>query len=175
MYCLRVSCNWQCCSRCSAVIMSAMQGHISDSSTLNLLYMWALSLLCPVLMCVQSMEAVWLVEVWVLLLPSLHDEGFDDGLFNCPLGPTVLLPELACLLVHFIWSCSVLVSTAGLGLSGLWGRPGQFSPGWDPSGWDSRACWGQREHLWRWLHWVWFGVGCLCSQLWLFWELQLLF
>ena len=39
----------QCCSRCSAVMMSALHGHISDSPTLNLLYMWALSLLCPVL------------------------------------------------------------------------------------------------------------------------------
>ena len=29
--------------------MSALHGHISDSPTLNLLYMWALSLLCPVL------------------------------------------------------------------------------------------------------------------------------
>ena len=36
---LRVSCNWQCCSRCSTVMMPALQGHISDSPTLNLLYM----------------------------------------------------------------------------------------------------------------------------------------
>ena len=41
--------NWQCCSRCSAVRMSALHRHISDSPTLNLLYMWALSVLCPVL------------------------------------------------------------------------------------------------------------------------------
>ena len=39
----------QCCSRCSAVMMSALHGHISDSPTLNLLYMCALSLLCSVL------------------------------------------------------------------------------------------------------------------------------
>ena len=36
-------------ARCSAVIMSALHGHISDSPTLNLLCMWVLSLLCPVL------------------------------------------------------------------------------------------------------------------------------
>ena len=47
--CLIASCSGQCCSRRSAVMMSALHGHISDSPTLNLLYMWALSLLCPVL------------------------------------------------------------------------------------------------------------------------------
>ena len=70
----------------------------------------------------------------------------------CPLRPAGVLPEQACLLVHFLLSCSVLESTAGLGLSGLWCRPGQFSPHWDPSGGDLGVCWGQREHLWRWPH-----------------------
>ena len=46
---LRASGSWQCCSRCSAVVMSVLHRHISDSPTLNLLYMWALSLMCPVL------------------------------------------------------------------------------------------------------------------------------
>ena len=45
---LKSSCSWQCCSSCSAV-MSALHGSISDSTTLNLLYMWAVSLLCLVL------------------------------------------------------------------------------------------------------------------------------
>ena len=46
----------------------------------------------------------------------------------CHLGPVGLLPWQAGLLVHFLGSCSVLEPTAGLGLSGLRGRPGQFPP-----------------------------------------------
>ena len=46
---LRASRSWQCSSRCFAVMMSALHRHISDSPTLNLLYMWTLSLVCPVL------------------------------------------------------------------------------------------------------------------------------
>ena len=41
---LIASCSGKCCGRCSAVMMSALHGHISDSPTLNLLYMWALIL-----------------------------------------------------------------------------------------------------------------------------------
>ena len=33
----------------------------------------------------------------------------------CDLGPAGLNPVIACLLVHFLWSCSVLESIAGLG------------------------------------------------------------
>ena len=102
---LKASCRRQCCSRCSKVMMSALHGHISDSPTLNLLYMWALSPLCPVLnpeqnnlfWCVQFVEAVSLVVVWVLLLPSFLGERFDDGLFISVRGVSVLLFQLASL------------------------------------------------------------------------------
>ena len=54
-----------CCSRCSAVMMSALHGHISDSPTLNLLYMWALSLLCPVLI-LNRITCSGLLSLWKL-------------------------------------------------------------------------------------------------------------
>ena len=126
MSCLIASCSRQCCSRCSAVMMSALHGHISDSPTLNLSYVsssqpeknklfWS----------VQFVEAVWLVVVWVLLPPwwwSFH----QYKRCICPLVPAGLPPWQAGLPVHFLGSRSVLESTAGLGLTGLRGRPGQF-------------------------------------------------
>ena len=54
----------------------------------------------------------------------------------CPLGLAGPLPYKACLLGHFLGSRSALESTAGLGLSGLRGLPGQFPPRWYPSGGD---------------------------------------
>ena len=65
---LRVSCSWQCCSWCSAIMMSAFRGHISDSPTLSLLYMWALSLLCPVpslnRMICSDLFSLWRLSDW---------------------------------------------------------------------------------------------------------------
>ena len=54
------SCSWQCCSHdvCFA-------GQISDSPMLNLLYMWALSLLCPVLS-LNRMTCCGLFSLWRL-------------------------------------------------------------------------------------------------------------
>ena len=69
MSCLKASCSWQCCSRCPAVIISALHGHISDSPTLNLQYMWALSLLCPVLslnrMTWSGLFSLWRLFDWL--------------------------------------------------------------------------------------------------------------
>ena len=116
---------------------------------------------------VQFVEAVWLFEVLGVAASIFSWWGFWWWSFHrckrciCPLGPAGLHPEQTCLLVHFLWSRSVLESTAGLGLSGLRGRPGQFPPLWDPSGGDFGVYWGQREHLWIWQHWAWFGVGCV--------------
>ena len=62
---LIASCSRQCCSRCSAVMMSALHGHISDPPTLNLLYMWALSLLRPVLN-LNRMTCSGLFSLWRL-------------------------------------------------------------------------------------------------------------
>ena len=66
---LIASCSGQCCSRCSAVMMSALHGHISDSPALNLLYTWALSLLCPVLnlnrMTCSVLFSLWRLSDWL--------------------------------------------------------------------------------------------------------------
>ena len=100
---LRASSSWQCCSRCSAVSMSALHGHISGSPILNSLYMWALSLLCPVLslnrITCSGLFSLWGLSDWsefgccrfLLFL----GEGFDDGLFIGVRGVSVLLVQLA--------------------------------------------------------------------------------
>ena len=66
---LIASCSGQCCSRCSAVMMSALHGPISDLPTLNLLYMWALSLLCPVLnlnrITCSVLFSLWRLSDWL--------------------------------------------------------------------------------------------------------------
>ena len=51
------------------------------------------NLLCPV----QFVEAVWLVVVWVLLLPFFLGEGFDDFFLIGVRGVAVLLFQLASL------------------------------------------------------------------------------
>ena len=66
---LRALRSWQCCSGCSAAMMSALHGHISDWPTLNLLYMLALSLLCPVLslnrMTCSGLFSLWRLSDWL--------------------------------------------------------------------------------------------------------------
>ena len=53
------------------VMMLALYGHISDSPTLNLLYMWALSLLCPVLSLNRTtcsgLFSLWRLSDWLEL------------------------------------------------------------------------------------------------------------
>ena len=71
------SCIGQCCSRCSAV-MSALHGQISDSPTLNLLYMCALSLLCPLLN-LNRITCSALFSLWRLTDCSL---GVDASIFS---------------------------------------------------------------------------------------------
>ena len=99
---LRASCSWQCC-RCSAVMVSALHAHISDFPTLNLLYMWALSLLCPVLslnrMTCSDLFSLWRLSDWLdfgcCCFYFFLGEGFEDGLFIGVRGVSVLLVQLA--------------------------------------------------------------------------------
>ena len=136
---LIASCSRQCCSRCSAVMMSALHGHISDSPTLNLLYMWALSLLCPVLnlnrMTCAGLFSLWRLSDWLQFECCCFHFFLERVLMMvfhrckrciCPLVPAGPPPWQAGLPVHFLGSRSVLGSTVGLGLTGLRGRPGQF-------------------------------------------------
>ena len=102
---LIASCSRQCCSRCSAVMMSALHGHISDLPTLNLLYTWALSLLCPVLnlnrITCSVLFSLWRLSDWLSFgcccFHFFLGEGFDDGLFISIGGISVLLFQLASL------------------------------------------------------------------------------
>ena len=151
---LRASCSWQRCSRFSAVVMPALHGHITDSPAVDLLYMWAYSLLCPVLS-LNRMTCSDLFSMWKL---------FDWLKFGCCLLPLFSAteevhlsswcgwsPSLASLSVHFLGACCrVRESSAGSGLSILSGRPGQFRHHWDPSCGHFGLSWEQREHLWRW-------------------------
>ena len=133
--------------------------------TLNLLYMWTLSLLCPILslnrMTCSCLFSLWSLSDWLKFgCCCLHffflGDGFHDGLFICVRSISVLLVQLAsfpskpvCLFISkdraVCWN-----PQPGLGLSGLWGQPGQFPPHWYPPGGDFGGCWGQREHLRRW-------------------------
>ena len=84
-------------------MMSALHGHISDSPTLNLLYMCALSLLCPVLN-LNRITCSVLFSLWRLTGCNLGvaellfflGEGFD-GLFIGISGVSVLLFQLVSL------------------------------------------------------------------------------
>ena len=86
-------------------MMSALHGHISDSPTLNLLYMCALSLLCPLLNLnrVSSITCSVLFSLWRLtgcslgVAVSIFLGGFDDSLFIGISGVSVLLFQLASL------------------------------------------------------------------------------
>ena len=77
---LKASCSRQCCSKCSAVMMSALRGHISDSPALNL-YMWALSLLCPVLnlnrMTCFGLFCLWRLSDWKQQHPNYTQSVWD--------------------------------------------------------------------------------------------------
>ena len=77
MSCLKASCSWQCCRRCPAVMKSAWPRYVSDSPALHLLYMWALSLLCPVLsldrITVSGLFRLWRLSDW---LEGVSEDGF---------------------------------------------------------------------------------------------------
>ena len=126
-------------------MMAALHGYISDSPTLNFLYKWALSLLCPVLslnrITCAGLFSLWRLSDWLQVrcccFHFFPGEGFDDGLFIGVRGVSVLLVHLAsfpgkpvCLFI------SLLESTARLGLCRLQGQPGQLRSFWLRSFWQ---------------------------------------
>ena len=56
---------------CSAVLMPVLHLHISDSLTLNLLYKWAFSLLCPVLS-LNRITCSGLFSLWRIRQPRIN-------------------------------------------------------------------------------------------------------
>ena len=95
----------QRCVNCSEVMTSVLHGHISDSPTLKLVFIWALSLFCPVLS--QQKDLFWsiqfvngLTDLGLGVVASIYlfflyfGEGFDDCLFIIVRGVPVLLVQL---------------------------------------------------------------------------------
>ena len=77
MDCLRTSCSWQCCSRRSAVMMSCVAWAHLRLTNVDLAVHVSIKSVAPsaqleqidLLWSVQSVEAIWPIKVWVLLLP----------------------------------------------------------------------------------------------------------
>ena len=102
---LKRSCSWQCRSRCSAVMMSALHGTSQDSPTLN---MCALSVLCPVLslnrITCSGQFSLWRLSDWLVFgcccfhfcwERVLTREGWFQQLSGQPLGKIAKLAVLA--------------------------------------------------------------------------------